>query len=148
MKEVTIYTDGSCHGNPGPGGWAAILKYKNHVQDISGGCRNTTNNQMELTAVIEAFKLLREPCSVTVYTDSQYIVNTVNKKWIDSWVKDNFMTKDGERANTSLWKEFINVTASHSCKFVWIRGHNGDKYNEQCDKLANQACNLCSYSGE
>lgn len=145
MKNVEIYTDGSCHGNPGPGGWGAILKYKNHTQDISGGCRNTTNNQMELTAVIEAFKLLKEPCSVTVYTDSQYVVNAINNKWIDKWVQQNFRTNCGERVNASLWRELIKVTAPHTCKFVWIRGHNGNVMNEKCDKLANEACNLCSY---
>lgn len=147
MKEVTIYTDGSCHGNPGPGGWGSVLIYKNHIQELSGGCRNTTNNQMELTAVIEAVKLLKESCSVTIYTDSQYVVNAINNKWIDKWIQENFRTNCGERANTNLWRELIKVTAPHSCKFVWVRGHNGDKYNEMCDRLANEACKMCEYGG-
>lgn len=144
MKDVTIYTDGCCKGNPGPGGWGAILKYKETDMEISGGCRNTTNNCMELTAVVESLKLLKEPCNVTVYTDSQYVVNTVSKGWLDSWVRDNFMTKSGIRPNVNLWKEYLRLSRPHDCKFVWIKGHNGDKYNERCDALANSGYRLCS----
>lgn len=144
MKKVDIYTDGCCKGNPGPGGWGAILIYRNHTNEISGGCRNTTNNQMEITGVIEAVKLLKEPCDVTVHTDSQYVVNAFEKGWIAEWNRHDFMTKTGERPNANLWRELLELLKQHRYRFVWVRGHAGDIYNERCDALANSAVGICS----
>ena len=143
MKNVDIYTDGCCKGNPGPGGWGAVLIYKQHISEISGGCKNTTNNQMEITGVIEAVKLLKEPCNLTIHTDSQYVVNSFEKGWLDKWVSENFKSSDGnDRPNTNLWRELLKLLIPHTYKFVWVRGHNGDKYNERCDRLANEAVQM------
>lgn len=134
---VDIFTDGSCSCNPGPGGWGAILRYNGHEKELSGGDANTTNNRMELTSVIEALSALKEPCDVTLTTDSQYIVNSVEKGWALSWQKNNWIKPDKKKAlNSDLWEELLNLLEIHSVKFVWIRGHNGHPENERCDALA------------
>ncbi len=137
MKEVDLYTDGACCGNPGPGGWCAILKYKTAQKVISGSEKDTTNNRMELTAVIEGLKVLKEPCKVNCFTDSAYICNAINKKWIDSWQARGW--KRGEKKpvlNPDLWQEIVKLTTLHDVTFNWIKGHNGQPENEMCDRVA------------
>ena len=131
MKKVEIFTDGSSLGNPGPGGWCAILRYKNFEKIISGGEDYTTNNKMELKAVIEALKILKEPCEVEIFTDSTYVVNAINQ-WLDSWVRKNFKNVK----NSELWKEFLEVSKNHKIKINWIKAHIGHRENEICDKIA------------
>ena len=132
MKKVKIYTDGACSGNPGPGGWCAILLYMGVEKVISGGKPITTNNNMELTAVYEGLKALKEPCEVEVVSDSQYVTNAFNKKWVYNWEKDNF----ANRPNSEIWIELLKLTRIHKVTFTWVRGHNGDTYNERCDAMA------------
>ena len=136
MKEVIIYTDGACSGNPGPGGWGAILKYGKFTKELSGGEAVTTNNKMELTGVITALKALKEPCAVTLYTDSQYVANAVNEGWLFSWIKKGWKRKGGELKNPELWKELSELLAVHSVEFVWVKGHADNEYNNRCDELA------------
>jgi ribonuclease HI len=132
MKEVQIYTDGACAGNPGPGGWAAILVYGANELVISGSAKRTTNNCMELKAVVEGLKALKEPCKVIVISDSKYVTDAFNKHWVYNWETYNF---DG-RPNYSLWRELMPLTRRHKVCFKWIRGHAGNPYNERCDKIA------------
>lgn len=137
MKEVTIYTDGACSGNPGKGGWGAVLIYGNIQRELSGFEEVTTNNKMELTACIEALKMLKEPCNVNLFSDSAYVVNAFNDDWISGWVKNNWRnSQKKEVANIELWKELIELTKFHSVVFNKVKGHAGDKYNEICDALA------------
>ena len=136
MKKVTVYTDGACSGNPGPGGWGAILEYNGTERELSGGEENTTNNRMELTGVITALNTLREPCKVDLYTDSQYIVNAVNKGWLKSWVKSGWKRKSGPVKNVDLWQELITAMERHEVKFIWVKGHAENPYNNRCDELA------------
>lgn len=137
MKKVEIYTDGACRGNPGRGGWGAILKYGKFEREISGGERSTTNNRMELTAAIEALKMLKEPCSVTLTSDSKYMIDAIEKKWIDSWKKKGWRKADGKEVlNIDLWEKLLEQLAIHEVTFVWVHGHAGHKYNERCDELA------------
>jgi ribonuclease HI len=133
LKEVIIYTDGACSGNPGPGGWAAILIYGRHVKELSGGERQTTNNRMELTAVIEALKALKEPCRVKVYSDSAYIVNCFHEKWYVKWEKTGF------KKNPDLWQELLRLVRMHEVEFVKVKGHSDDELNNRCDALARAA---------
>ena len=135
MKRVTIYTDGACSGNPGPGGWGAILLYKDIEKELSGGEPDTTNNRMELTGVIRALSLLKEPCAVTVYTDSQYISRAVNEGWLKKWKAAGF-TKKGGLKNAELWRELDNLLMTHDVTFVWVKGHADNEYNNRCDALA------------
>jgi ribonuclease HI len=136
MATVEIYTDGSARGNPGPGGYGAILKYGKHEKELSQGYRRTTNNRMELLAVIVALEsLTREGLDVDVYSDSKYVVEAVNQKWVFGWVKKNFKGKK----NPDLWKRFLKVYPKHHVKFIWIKGHNEHPYNERCDVLATTA---------
>lgn len=135
LPKVEIYTDGASRENPGPGGYAAILKFGDKIKEISRGFRLTTNNRMELMAIIEALKQLKVPCNVTVYTDSQYVANSIEKGWVFNWVKKNFKGK----SNADLWKEFLELYKIHKISIVWIKGHNGHIYNERCDKLAVEA---------
>ena len=137
MKHVDIYTDGACRGNPGRGGWGAILVYGSVEKELSGGERETTNNRMELTAVISGLEALREPCEVTLTSDSTYVINSITKKWLDGWVKKNWI-KSGNTPvpNADLWKRLIAAMAPHKIEWVWVRGHNGHPYNERCDALA------------
>lgn len=137
MKNIEIYTDGACSGNPGKGGWGAILVYKGIEKEIFGGSADTTNNRMELTAVIEALKCLKEPCNVKVTTDSKYVCDGINKGWVYSWKKNNWRKSDKKPAlNVDLWEELLNLLEKHKVEFVWVKGHNGHPYNERCDKLA------------
>lgn len=139
MPETTvkIYTDGACSGNPGPGGWGAVLLYGEHEKQISGGERETTNNRMELTAVIEALSLLKRPCKVTLTTDSKYVADSVTKGWVYGWKKRGWKKSDGKPAiNVDLWQRLLPLLQTHEVEFVWIKGHAGHKYNEICDKLA------------
>lgn len=137
MKEVQIYTDGACSGNPGKGGWGAVLIYGKNEKQISGGEQNTTNNRMELTAVIRALQLLKEPCRVTLTTDSKYVCDSVSKGWVYGWQKKGWKKSDGKQAlNVDLWNVLLELLEIHDVSFHWIKGHAGHKYNELCDKLA------------
>lgn len=137
MKQVEIFTDGACKGNPGPGGWGAILRYKGVEKEISGGEADTTNNRMELTAVIEALKLLKEPCEVALYTDSQYIANALTQGWAKKWQANNWMRNKKEKAlNPELWEVLLNLCDTHKVDVNWVKGHAGHPENERCDRLA------------
>lgn len=136
MKKVTIYTDGACSGNPGPGGWAAVLRYGEQLRELSGGEAQTTNNRMELLGAIEALKALKEPCQVDLYTDSQYMVNAINKGWLVSWKAKNWKRKDGELKNPDLWQELDRLLAVHEVSFHWVKGHADNQWNNRCDALA------------
>lgn len=137
MKSINIYTDGACSGNPGPGGWGAVLVYNGIEKQISGGEKNTTNNRMELTAVIEALKALKEPCNVTLTTDSKYVCDAINKEWVFGWQRNNWRKADKKPAlNVDLWEQLLELLKIHKVEFVWVKGHNGHKYNEICDALA------------
>ena len=136
MDKVTIYTDGACSGNPGPGGWAAILMSGGHSKEISGGERSTTNNRMELMAVISALELLKRPCIVTVYTDSQYIEKAINQGWLASWKKKGWRHREGELKNAELWMELDGLLERHSVFFKWVKGHADNEFNNRCDQLA------------
>lgn len=137
MKSVKIYTDGACSGNPGPGGWAAILEYQGKTKELSGGDKRTTNNRMELSAVISGLKALKEQCEVEVITDSKYVVDGITKGWARSWKKNNWVKSNKQPAlNPELWDELLNLVDYHVVKFTWIKGHAGHKYNERCDRLA------------
>lgn len=135
MKNVTIYTDGACSGNPGPGGWAAILSYKGVEKEISGGERETTNNRMELTAVIQALDLLKEPCSVDVYTDSQYVSKAITEGWLKKWKAAGF-TKKGGLKNAEMWKTLDELLSRHQVVFHWVKGHAENEFNNRCDQMA------------
>lgn len=137
MKEVKIYTDGACSGNPGPGGWGAVLIYNGKEKQLSGSEKETTNNRMELSAVITALKALKEPCNVTLTTDSKYVCDAINKGWLESWQKNNWKKSDKKPVlNIDLWQELLPLLDTHKVEFIWVKGHNGHKYNEICDKLA------------
>ena len=136
MKKVKIYTDGACSGNPGAGGWGAILMYNEHKREMSGGERITTNNRMELTAAIESLSALKEPCSVELFTDSQYLSNAINLGWMESWKKHGWRRKDGEVKNSDLWKRLDGLLSIHSVDFFWVKGHAENEYNNRCDELA------------
>ncbi len=137
LTKVTIYTDGACSGNPGPGGWCAILVCMGKEKEISGGAHETTNNRMELTAVIEALKALKRRCSVHIVTDSKYVVDGVTKGWAKSWRAKGWRKGDGKPAlNPELWGELLDELDKHEVTFEWIKGHAGHEYNERCDKAA------------
>lgn len=137
MKKVEIYTDGACRGNPGKGGWGAILVYGKNTKEISGGEAMTTNNRMELTGAIEALSLLKEPCEVTLTSDSKYLVDAVTKGWLDSWQKNGWRKADrSEVLNIDLWQKLLSELSRHKVTFVWVHGHAGHEYNERCDVLA------------
>ncbi len=136
MKEVTIYTDGACSGNPGPGGWAAILIYGKHEKELSGGEEETTNNRMELSGAIAALGALTERCSVTLYTDSQYIERAVNEHWLDGWKKRGWRRREGPVKNLELWQELDRLLGEHSVAVRWVKGHAENEYNNRCDALA------------
>ena len=128
MKTVTIYTDGACSGNPGPGGWGAVLKYGAHERELSGGEAQTTNNRMELTAVIEALRLLKEPYEVELYSDSKYVIDAVSKGWVKSDKKPAL--------NVDLWEQLLPLVAAHDLRYHWVKGHAENEYNNRCDELA------------
>lgn len=137
MKQIKIYTDGACSGNPGPGGWGAVLVYNGKEKELSGSEKNTTNNRMELTAVIMALNALNQPCEVKLTTDSKYVCDAINKGWVYSWRKNGWKKSDKKPAlNVDLWKELLSLLEKHEVEFIWVKGHNGHKYNEICDALA------------
>lgn len=136
MKQVIIYTDGACSGNPGPGGWGAILQYKGFYKELSGGEATTTNNRMELLGVISALSALKEPCSVDLYTDSQYVVNAINKGWLRNWKAKGWKRKDGVLKNQDLWQEVDRLFSIHTITMHWVKGHAENEFNNRCDALA------------
>ena len=136
-KVVTIYTDGACSGNPGPGGWGAILSYKGMEKEISGGEKQTTNNRMELTAVIKALSALKESCVVELYSDSKYVIDALEKGWALGWRKKNWIKSDKKPAlNPDLWAELLELTAKHEMHYHWVKGHADNEFNERCDRMA------------
>ncbi len=139
-KSVEIYTDGACSGNPGAGGWAAVLLYNSHKKEISGAEPDTTNNRMELTAIIEGLKMLKEPCDVTLYSDSAYSVDPFLKNWISGWIARGWRTtsKDDVK-NVDLWQTLLQLTSKHSVTFVKVKGHSDNELNNRCDLLARTA---------
>lgn len=140
LKKVIIYTDGACLGNPGPGGYGAVLLYGGHRKEISGGFRLTTNNRMEIMAAIAALRALKTSCQVDLYSDSQYLVNAMMKSWVRRWRGQGWMRTKTEKAkNPDLWEELLQLCSRHQVRFHWLRGHDGHPENERCDQLANQA---------
>lgn len=137
MKTVTLYTDGACSGNPGPGGWGAVLIYGSHEKELSGGASATTNNRMELTAVIEALSLLKEPCIVELYSDSRYVVDGLEKGWAESWKRRGWVKSNREPAlNPDLWDRLLLLSHTHTLHCHWVKGHASNPYNNRCDALA------------
>ena len=137
MKTVFIYTDGACRNNPGRGGWGAILRFGSIEKELSGGEPMTTNNRMELSAVIAALSALKEPCIVNLTTDSQYVVNAIEKGWLEAWRKNGWRKSDKSRVlNVDLWEQLVALLEIHNVSFIWVKGHNGHPYNERCDALA------------
>lgn len=136
MRQVDIYTDGACRGNPGNGGWGTILVYGKHEKELSGGERETTNNRMELTAAIEGLSALKEPCEVTLYSDSKYLVDAFLQGWVETWKSAGWRRGRDELKNPDLWERLYSLTEIHKVTFVWVKGHAGHGYNERCDKLA------------
>ena len=140
MEKVTIYTDGACSGNPGPGGWGAILMYKKKKKELFGASKDTTNNIMEITAVLEALKALKFPCEVDLYSDSAYVVNCFNQGWIYNWLKKGWKTAGGEPVkNKELWEELYSLTKTHKVTFHKVKGHADNEFNNRCDELARNA---------
>ncbi|AAM24584.1 MAG: Ribonuclease H [Caldanaerobacter subterraneus] len=136
---VEIYTDGACSGNPGPGGWAAVLIYKGIKKEISGFEENTTNNRMELKAAIEGLKALKRPCKVNLYSDSSYLINAFNEGWIEKWQKNNWLKSDKTPVeNQDLWKELLEVSKPHQINWIKVKGHSDNEYNNLCDRLATE----------
>ena len=139
-EKVIIYTDGACSGNPGPGGWGAILMYKGAKKEISGGMKETTNNIMEVTAVIEALKCLKVESDVQIYSDSAYTVNAFNQGWIYNWMKKGWKTASGEPVkNKELWQELYSLTKKHKVEFIKVKGHADNEFNNRCDEMAREA---------
>ena len=138
MKQVTIYTDGACRGNPGPGGWGAVLQYGEHQRELYGGERDTTNNRMELTAALQALEALREPCEIDLTTDSEYVRKGITE-WLPAWKKRNWKTADRKPVkNADLWQALEQAAARHRVRWHWVKGHSGHNGNEQSDMLANR----------
>lgn len=137
MKKVLIYTDGACSGNPGCGGWGAVLVYGKAEKELCGSDKDTTNNRMELTAVIKALEALKEPCEAEIATDSKYVCDAVNNGWVYSWQKNGWRKADKKPAlNVDLWQRLLELMKVHKTSFIWVKGHNGHPYNERCDRLA------------
>ncbi len=137
LKHVVIYTDGACSGNPGPGGYGVVLLFGEHRKELSGGFRKTTNNRMELLGAIEGLRALKERCSVKLHTDSQYVVNAIEKGWAAKWRANGWMRNKTDKAvNPDLWEQLLTLCEQHKVEFVWVRGHAGNKENERCDQLA------------
>ncbi len=136
MKKVSIYTDGACSGNPGPGGWGAIMIYGDKEKELSGGAPETTNNRMELLGVITALSSLKEPCKVELFSDSQYVVNAINEGWLTNWQKKGWRRRDGEVKNIDLWLTLIPLLELHDVSFNWVKGHAENEHNNRCDELA------------
>lgn len=137
MKRIEMFTDGACKGNPGPGGWCAILRYKGVEKVISGGEKDTTNNRMELSAVLFGLKALKEPCHITLQSDSKYVLDSISKGWVYGWQKKGWKKSDGKPAlNVDLWQQLLTEIAKHELEYVWIKGHAGHPENERCDAQA------------
>lgn len=137
MKKVSIYTDGACSGNPGPGGWGAVLVYNGIEKELSGGEKSTTNNRMELMAAISSLEALKEPCEVELYSDSKYLVDAIEKRWLENWVTRGWRKADKSPVlNVELWQRLIAAMEPHKIKLHWVKGHAGHQYNERCDRLA------------
>ncbi|AGL01539.1 ribonuclease HI [Desulfoscipio gibsoniae] len=144
MKEVEIYTDGACSGNPGPGGYGTVLKYGIYEKELYGAYDNTTNNRMELMAVIKGLESLKEPCLVTVYSDSKYVVDAITKGWVTRWRAKGWMRNSKERAkNIDLWQRLLQLAEGHQIRWVWVKGHADNEYNNRCDRLAVDAIKNC-----
>lgn len=140
MEEITIYTDGACSGNPGPGGWGAVLMLGDYKKEISGGNKETTNNIMELTAVIEALRLVKRPCKIKLYSDSAYVINAFQQGWIYSWIMKGWQTADKKPVkNKELWEELYKFSKIHEIEFIKVKGHADNEYNNRCDELARKA---------
>jgi len=140
MKAVNIYTDGACRGNPGNGGYGVVLEYNGHEKELSAGYRRTTNNRMELLAAISGLEQLKEPCAVTLYSDSKYLVDAITQGWAEKWRKKGWKRGDGKPAlNPDLWARLLDLLQKHKVSLVWVKGHNGHLYNERCDVLATTA---------
>lgn len=134
MKKVDVYTDGACSGNPGPGGWGAVLVWNGKEKELSGGEALTTNNRMELTAVIEALSALKEPCRVSLCSDSKYVIDALSKGWAENWRSTEW--KNGKAKNPDLWEKLLGLVQRHDMSYTWVKGHAGHPYNERCDALA------------
>ncbi|MCF8009989.1 MAG: ribonuclease HI [Clostridiales bacterium] len=140
MTRVEIYTDGACSGNPGPGGYGVVLKYGEIIKELSGKCNETTNNRMELLAVIKGLEALKKNCEVTLYSDSKYIVDAMNKNWVKKWQAKNWKKSNNEPAkNIDMWTKILELASIHNIKWVWVKGHADNEYNNRCDKLAVEA---------
>lgn len=145
QKTVEMFTDGACSGNPGPGGWGTILRYGEHTLELSGGYRRTTNNRMEILAVIRGLERLKEPCRVLIYSDSKYVVDAVNNGWVYGWKKKGWVKSNKEKAlNPDLWQRLLDEMKRHEVEFHWVKGHDGHPENERCDRLATGAAALDS----
>jgi len=139
-KNVKIFTDGACSGNPGPGGWGAVLIYEEHQKEISGFEENTTNQRMELTAAVYALEALREPCRVELYSDSAYLINAFQQKWLVRWQANGWLNSQKKPVeNKELWQKLLKMAAIHDIKWLKVKGHSGEKFNERCDQLARNA---------
>lgn len=137
LKQVTIYTDGACKGNPGPGGYGVVMLYGGHRRELSGGFRRTTNNRMEILAAVEGLSALRQKCEVNLYTDSEYVSNAINQGWAHRWRKNGWKRNKTEKAvNPDLWQRLLDLCDRHEVQFCWVRGHTGNPENERCDQLA------------
>ncbi len=140
MKSLDIYTDGACSGNPGPGGYGVVMLYKGMRKELSAGYKKTTNNRMEVLAVIKGLEALKEPCQVTLYSDSKYVVDAVTKRWVHKWKANNWIKADKKKAlNIDLWERLLELLDKHRVVFVWVKGHADNVENERCDRLARQA---------
>lgn len=150
MKKIEIFTDGACTGNPGKGGYGAVLIYNGNQKQISRGFKKTTNNRMELLACIDALKMLKEPCQVDLYSDSKYLTDAVNKNWLSGWMKNGWKKADRKPVlNVDLWTEIARLTQMHSVNFIWVKGHAGNMFNELCDRLAVDAyTNAATFTDE
>ena len=137
MKTVTLYTDGACSGNPGPGGWGAILEYQGIEKELSGGAESTTNNRMELTAVIQGLQALKESCIVELYSDSKYVIDALEKGWAVSWQKNGWRKADKKPAlNPDLWEKLLDLVGKHQLRYHWVKGHADNPKNNRCDQMA------------
>jgi ribonuclease HI len=144
LKQLEIFTDGACKGNPGPGGWGAVIRYDKHEKEISGGNPDTTNNRMELSAAIEALKILIEPCHVKLYTDSKYVLDGITK-WIHGWQRNGWKNASKQPVrNSDLWHDLIEAVARHQVEWIWVKGHNGHPENERADRLASDAAEVAA----
>lgn len=137
LKEVIIYSDGACSGNPGPGGYGTVLIYNKHRRELSGGYKDTTNNRMEIMAIIKGLEVLNTRCRVTIYSDSRYVVDAIEKGWVDKWRSNDWMRNKKEKAlNVDLWKRLIVLLEQHNVTFKWVKGHSDNEENQRCDLLA------------